>query len=463
MTKDKEFMGTMPIRELLVQLSVPAMIGMIVNALYNLVDTIFVGHGAGSMAIAGLSIAFPVQMLIGAFAQMFGVGAASIVSLKLGEKKEKEASLAAGNGITLALITALIIAILGTIFMTPLLQLVGASSVILPYASDYLHIILFGSVFLTFSFYSNNLIRSEGNAKQAMRIMLSGAIINIILDPLFIFGFDLGIKGAAYATVISQVISSGIALKYFLQKKGLIRFYKSSFKLESSMAKNISLLGISSFIRQLGGSIIAVFMNNLLGVYGGDLAIAAYGMVTKVMMICLMPIFGILQGFQPIAGYNYGAQKYSRVRKVLIDAIVAGTIMGLAFELLLQLFPGTILSMFTTDQALLAIAIPALQTVTLTIFVIGIQGTGSTYFQAIGKSRPAIFLGLSRQFIFFIPILFIMAHYFGLIGIWMTAPISDILATIITAIWSMKDIKKLPKDVQEIDRKREFIVDKETI
>jgi putative MATE family efflux protein len=450
-TRNREFLGTDKISSLLIRLSLPALIGMLSNALYNLVDAIFVGHGAGSIAIAGLSIAFPLQMVFGAFALMYGVGAASISSIMLGKGDGEKASKAAGNGFSLAIITSLIISVLCFIFLDKILFALGASDNILPYARDYSKIIIFGIPFLSFSMVSNNLIRATGDAKASMKIMLLGTLINIILDPIFIFGFDMGIKGAAYATIIGQIISSIYALSYFLRGKYALTLTKESFKISSSMAKNTVVLGTATFVRQIGTSLIALLANNLLGIYSGDLAIAAYGLIIRLTVIFLLPTFGLNQGIQPIIGYNFGARKIHRIKETLKLGLYFSLALGIIGELLTELIPSILLKMFTVDPALLAIAVPALRIYCAAMIFIGIQSLGATYYQAIGRGRPAIVLGLLRQIILLIPLLLILPPIFGITGIWLAFPISDALSAIITAIFLVMGIKKLNNYKFEID------------
>lgn len=442
-TRNREFLGTEKISSLLIKLSLPALIGMLSNALYNLVDAIFVGHGAGSLAIAGLSIAFPLQMIFGAFALMYGVGAASISSIMLGKGDGEKASKAAGNGFSLAIITSLIIFILCFIFLDKILFALGASDKILPYAKDYSKIIIFGIPFLSFSMVANNLIRATGDAKSSMKIMLLGTLINIILDPILIFGFKMGIKGAAYATIIGQIISAIYALSYFLRSKYSISLSKISFRISSKMAKNTIILGTATFVRQIGTSIIALLANNLLSIYGGDLAIAAYGLIIRLIIIFLLPTFGLNQGIQPIIGYNFGAKKIHRIKETLKLGLYFSLILGVIGELLTELIPGQLLRMFTNDLRLLEIAIPALRIYCAAMIFIGIQSLGATYYQAIGRGKPAIILGLLRQIIILIPLLLILPPILGINGIWLAFPLSDAISAIITVIFFIIGIKKL--------------------
>jgi putative MATE family efflux protein len=441
--ENENFLGTQPIGALLLRLSFPAMIAMLVNSLYNLVDTIFVGQSSGALAIAALGIAFPIQLLIGGIAQLFGVGVASIVSRKLGEKNEKAAALAAGNALKATVLAALTFAIVGMIFLEPLLQVFGATPDILPFAKDYMGIVFIGAMFVSISMCSNNILRAEGKAKVSMIIMLIGAGMNIILDPIFIFGFGMGIRGAAIATLISQISSSLYAMRFFLKRKSSLPFQKSSFKISFPIIRETISLGLPTLIRQGGSSLMILTANNMLGLYGGDLAIAAYGMISKLMIFFLMPIFGIVQGFQPITGFNYGAKKSERVKQVLYKAIMVTSLMGLLFFAIIQIFPRELLSLFTSSAELLRIAVPALRIVMLALPFIGIQTIGATFFQSIGKSVPALLLGLSRQFIILIPLVLLLPQFLSLNGVWMAFPIADIVSTIITVVWLFHEVASL--------------------
>jgi len=439
----RAFMGADPIGKLLAKLSIPAMIGMLVNALYNFVDTIFVGQAVGPLAIAGLSIAFPIQMLIGGFAQTFGVGSASIISRRLGEGNEKAAACAAGNAITGAVITSAAVMIIGIIFTDAILLLFGATPDILPYARDYVRIILLGSVFISLAMASNGIIRAEGQAKVAMQVMMLGAGLNIVFDPIFIFVFKLGIQGVAIATVISQFIAFLFIIRFFRTSRSTLPLQKESFIPKRKVQAEIITLGIPALVRQTGTSMMALTVNNMLRIYGGDLAIASFGMIIRMMMFLIMPILGIVQGFQPIAGYNYGALKFDRVKAVMKTAMAASTFIGIAALIIIQLFSRQLLSVFSTDQELLDIAAPAFRIMMAVIPLIGIQVIGSSLFQALGKRTPSIFLSLSRQFIFLIPLVLILPRFFKLSGVWAAFPAADLLSVVVTSISVASEVKKL--------------------
>lgn len=441
------FMGTDPIGPLLAKLSIPAMVGMIVNALYNFVDTIFVGQGVGALAIAGLSIAFPLQMLIGAFAQTFGVGSASIISRRLGEGNEDAAARAAGNAITGSLAASIIFMIVGLIFLDDILILFGASTDILPFARDYVQIILLGAPFLSLAMASNGIIRAEGQAKVAMKVMILATGLNIILDPIGIFVFKLGIQGVAIATVLSQFVAFLYVVRFFRCSRSTLPFNPAAFRPNWKVMEEILTLGVPAFVRQAGTSLMVLTVNNMLKVYGGDLAIAAYGMINRLLMFVMMPMFGLVQGFQPIAGYNYGARKISRVKEVMWKAMAVSTLMGLFAWAVLQLFPRQLLSVFSGNQELLDIAVPALRITLFLIPLIGVQAIGATLFQALGKRIPSLFLSLSRQFLFLIPLILLLPRGFGINGIWGAFPAADLLSTLVTGVWvliEMKHINKAP-------------------
>ncbi len=456
---DNTFMGTQPISSLLIRLSLPAMVGMIVNALYNFVDTIFVGQGIGPYAIAALSIAFPIQMLFGAFAQTFGYGAASIISRRLGEKKPQEAANAAGNALIGAFSITLVLAILTYFFQGPVIRFFGATDDILPYTESYISVILFGIPFLSIKMCSNGILRAEGQAKASMLFMIIGAVLNTILDPLFIFAFHMGIRGAALATVTSQATAVLFIALFFLRKKSSLPLSVSSFRPRPAVLGDIISLGVATFVRQAGTSSMALLVNNLLRIYAGSLAIAAYGMIIRLMIFIMMPMFGLVHGFQPIAGYNYGAGIYSRVRATLGRSILMATTFAAVCWVFIMTIPSAILSVFSTDSELLALAAPALRTVMLALPLVGIQIIGSTLFQAVGKKTPAIFLSLSRQFIFLIPLLFILSSLFGYNGVWISFPVADALASAVTAVWVLRELKFLMGKKDMVPQKRSEQID----
>ncbi len=438
-------LGEEKISKLLVNLSLPATIGMIVNALYNLVDTIFVGRGVGAIAIGGLAIAFPIQMVIMAFAQMIGIGAASSISRSLGAKDIEKADYVAGNSFLCVIVLSSIIAAIGLIFTEPILMLFGSTKTILPYAKDYIIIILWGSIFFSFAMSSNNLIRAEGNAKVAMTTMLIGAILNIILDPIFIFIFKLGIKGAALATIISQFISFLYILKYLYSGKSSLKVKLHHLRPKMPIIIEILTVGSAAFFRQVTGSVVAIVVNNSLRIFGGDIALIIAGILHRVIMFVFMPLFGVIQGMQPIVGFNYGAKKLDRVKEAIKLSLIITTAIATFGWLIAELFPFAIISVFTREAEVIEKGSTIIRIVLSMIPVIGIQIVGAAIFQSLGKAVPSLILSLLRQVLLFIPLVIILPRIFGLglLGIWLAYPAADILSVILTALFLRSELKKM--------------------
>ncbi len=438
-------LGEERISKLLINLSVPATIGMMVNALYNLVDTIFVGRGVGALAIGGLTIAFPIQMVIMAFAQMIGIGAASAISRSLGAKDIERADYVAGNSFLLIVILSSIIAAIGLIFTEPMLRFFGSTDTILPYAKDYITIILWGSIFFSFAMSSNNLIRAEGNAKVAMATMLIGAILNIILDPIFIFVFKMGVKGAALATVISKFVSFIYVLTYLYSGKSSLKVKLHHLKPKLRIMIEILTVGFASFARHVAGSVVAIVVNNSLRIFGGDMALIIIGILHRVIMFVFMPLFGVVQGMQPIVGFNYGAKKLDRVKETLKLSLITTTAIATFGWLIIELFPFAIISIFTREPEIIEKGTTIMRIVISVIPLIGIQIVGATLFQALGKAVPSLILALLRQVLLFIPLIIILPRVLGLglLGIWIAYPAADILSVVLTVIFLRNELKKM--------------------
>ncbi|HBY56654.1 MAG TPA: MATE family efflux transporter, partial [Candidatus Atribacteria bacterium] len=426
-------------------LSVPATIGMMVNALYNLVDTIFVGRGVGALAIGGLTIAFPIQMVIMAFAQMIGIGAASAISRSLGAKDIEKADYVAGNSFLCIIVTSLIIATIGLIFTEPLLRFFGSTETILPYAKDYITIILWGSVFSSFAMSSNNLIRAEGNAKVAMATMLIGAILNIILDPIFIFVFKMGVKGAALATVISKFVSFIYILIYLYSGKSSLKVKLRHLKPKMHIVIEILTVGFAAFARQVTGSVVAIVVNNSLRFFGGDMALIIVGILHRVTMFVFMPLFGVVQGMQPIVGFNYGAKNLDRVKETIKLSLIITTAIATFGWLIIELFPFIVISMFTREPEIIEKGSTIMRIVISVIPVIGIQIVGAALFQSLGKAVPSLILSLLRQVLLFIPLVIILPRILrlGLLGIWIAYPAADILSVVLTILFLKGELKKM--------------------
>ena len=437
------------ITSLIIKFSGPAIVGMLVMSIYNVVDRIFIGNGVGTLGLAGVTVGFPIITLIMAMTMLIGIGATAIISLRLGEKKPTEAEQVMGNALTLLVVLSIILTVIGLLFLDPLLQRFGASANVLPYAREYMRIILLGTVFQVISFGVNNFIRAEGNPGTAMFTMVIGAVLNIILDPIFIFVFGMGVAGAALATIISQAVSAIWVMAYFFRGHSLLKFRRQFLRPQRAIVRETVCVGMPAFLKQLGTSLIIIILNNSLLHYGGDMAISAFGVVHSVLTLLLMPIFGISQGIQPIIGYNYGALKFKRVKQTLWLAILIATAIVVAGFLGIVLFPDRFVRLFSDDPELLAAGSVALKTFLLFLPILGFQVIGANYFQAVGKPRQAVFLNLSRQIIFFIPALIILPRYFDVMGIWMVGPFADLLSSILTAIWLVMEVRFLDRKERE--------------
>ena len=444
-----EQLGEEKIGKLLLEFSIPAIIGMLVNGLYNIVDRIFVGQGVGALALSGIAISFPFTLAIMAFGMLIGIGATAVISIRLGQQKKEEAEQIVGNAFVLLLGISLSITFLSYIFMDPLLVLFGASTEVIPYAKQYLNVLLWGAVFQTIGFGMNNFIRAEGNPKIAMYTMIFGAVLNTILNPLFIFGLHLGVAGSALATVISQFITAVWVLSYFLGSRALLKIRFQNLRLKWIFVKDILAIGISPFSMQLVGSFVTILLNKTLVSYGGDLSIAAMGVINSIAMLIFMPIFGIGQGAQPILGYNYGARNYDRVKQTLKLSVIGATGVMIFGFLIVELFPVALMTLFSKDPDLISIGSNGLRIFLVMLPIIGFQVTAVNYFQATGKPRKSLFLTLSRQLIFLVPMLLILPKFWGLTGVWLAGPVADFASAGLTLLWLSKDLKQLDRPINE--------------
>lgn len=439
-------LGEENIGKLLMKFSIPAIVGMLVNALYNVIDRVFIGQipgGVGKIALSGVTVTFPIATIILAFGMLVGIGTAALVSIKLGQQKKEQAEHILGNAFTLIILISIMVTVVGLIFLEPMLLKFGASSATLPYAKQYIIIILIGVIFQNVGFGLNNTIRSEGNPRIAMYTMLIGGVLNTILDPIFIFVFHMGVRGAAIATVISQTVNTIWVLSYFFSGKSVLKIRRKNLKLNAKVIKSIFAIGMSPFSMQIAASVVAIISNRSLAKYGGDLSIGAMGVITSTSMLVLMPIFGINQGCQPIIGYNYGAKKFDRVKHALKLAIIAATAITTTGFIIIQLIPKQLIGIFNKDPELLAIGSHGIKIYLFMLPIIGFQIVSSSYFQAIGKAKVSIFLSLSRQVIILIPLLFILPRFFGLNGVWMSGPSADAISSILTGIFLFIEIKHL--------------------
>lgn len=447
-----KFIGEEEIGKLLLKFSIPAIVGMLVNALYNIVDRIFIGKGVGSIGIGAIFVSSPVALILMAFGMLIGFGGNSLSSIRLGEDKKDEAELILGNALILLFLVSITLSVSGLIFIEPLLKIFGASETILPYAVEYMSIILIGAPFQAIGFGINAFIRGEGNPKIAMVTMLIGAILNIILDYIFIFIFNMGIKGAALATIISQAVSAIWVLSYFLGSRSMLKLKKENMRLKKNIIKNIFSIGFAPFSMQLAASMVTAILNNSLNAYGGDIAVSSMGVIHSITMLILMPVFGINQGAQPIIGYNFGAKKYRRVKEALKKAIIAATSVVTLGFLITQTIPHKLFAIFLEKgpemDKIAGVGIKGLKIYLAILPIVGFQIVSSNYFQATGKPKQAAFLGLSRQVLVLIPALLILPSFFGLTGVWLAGPVSDLTASIVTGFFLIRDLKELNNGIR---------------
>ena len=437
------------ISKLLFKLSVPAIFGMLTQALYNIVDTIFVGRAYGAesiQAIGGIAVAFPIQMIVMAVNLAIGIGGSSRISRYLGEKEQEKADKTFSNQIFLSLISSFLITGVGIYYKVPLLKIFGATDTILPYSLEYVEIILYGTILFSLAVVTNGVARAEGNAKVAMNSMMIAGVLNIILDPLFIFTFGMGIKGAAIATVLAQAVGVIYIAYYFLRGKSTLNFRFAYLYPEGQILKEILSIGVSPFTRNVSNSLMIIILNNLLAFYGGDIAIAVFGIANRLQTFILMPMFGIVQGLQPIVGFNYGARNFGRVRESTKLAILINTSLAVAGFLIIYLFPEQLFGIFSTDAQLIAEGKTAIRIMMLTTPVVGFQIVGGAFYQAIGKAKPSFFLSMCRQILFLIPLVLILPRYLNLFGVWAAFPIADILAVSITLTMIRQEFKLLAKN-----------------
>ncbi|WP_445475962.1 MATE family efflux transporter [Methanococcoides methylutens] len=446
MHKNDAMLGNESIGNLIAKLSAPAIIGLLVQALYNLVDTIFIGRGLGEqsmLGIAGISVAFPVQILMMAIALGVGIGGSSIISRALGKKDVLKAERTVANMVTLVITVSIAFTALALIFLDPMLKVFGASDIVLPFASEYTKYIVIGTTFFTFSAAMSNAIRAEGNTKFAMAIMLVSSITNIILDPLFIFEFGMGIKGAAIATVISQLVGCVMVIYYYASTMSRVGLIFAYMRPETEIMGETISIGMSEFIFNVVESALFLLFNQSLLLYGGDVSIAVFGITIKVFMLTLMPIIGIKQGIQPIVGYNYGANEYTRVRKTISLSNYIVTTMCIISTVIVFLIPEQIMRVFSDDPELISMGITALKISFLMMPFIGYQVVATALLQSLGRSKESLVVTLSRQIIFLPPLVFILPLFFGLNGVWMSFPISDFLACVVAVFITRKEIARM--------------------
>lgn len=442
-------LGQKPVGKLLAQYALPAIIAMTAASLYNIIDRVFIGQVIGKMAISGLAITFPFMNLAAAFGAAVGIGASTTISVKLGQKDYKSAENILGNTVTLNLIIGLAFGGICLIFLDPILRFFGASDVTLPYARDYMQVILAGNVFSHMYFGMNAILRAASKPRIAMFATIFTVIMNILFDIVFILWLHWGIKGAAFATIISQVIALCWQMKLFANKNELLHLKEGIYKLKSNLVKNIISIGISPFLMNACACIIVIFINNQLVKFGGDLAVGAYGVANSIAMIFIMFVIGLNQGMQPIAGFNYGAQKYDRMMQVVKLSIITATCIMFIGWSLAMFAPYYCVRLFTKDPELILRSIKAISIIMMMYPFIGCQMVITNFFQCIGKVKVSIFLSLSRQLLFLLPLLVILPNFYNVNGVWAAIPTSDFIAVVVSITIMTIYLRRLKKEQKE--------------
>ena len=437
-------LGTENIGKLLMQYAVPAIIAMTASSLYNMVDSIFIGHGVGTMAISGLALTFPLMNLAAAFGSLVGVGAATLISVKLGQKDYDTAQRVLGNVFVLNILLGVAFTVIVMAFLDPILYFFGGSDETVGYARDYMYIILLGNTITHLYLGLNAVLRSSEHPQKAMDATIATVIINTILDPVFIYGFGWGIRGAAIATIVAQIISLMWQLWIFSSKEELLHFHRGIFRLKRKIVFDSLAIGMSPFLMNMAACFIVILINQGLKKYGGDLAIGAFGIVNRLVFIIVMIVMGLNQGMQPIAGYNFGAKQYERVTKTLKLTIIYVTGVTTFGFIIGMLFSDTVVGIFTSDAELIELSAKGLRIVVMFFPIIGFQMVTANFFQSIGMASKAIFLSLTRQMVVLLPCLLILPRFFGAAGVWYSMPISDLLASLIAGtmlVWQFRKFR----------------------
>ena len=438
-------LGTQKIGKLLKQYALPAIIAQIAASLYNMVDSIFIGQGVGPLAISGLAVTFPLMNLSTAFGTLVGAGAATMLSVLLGQKNYTAANKVLGNVVSLNVIIGVVFMIVALIFIDPILYFFGASENTLPYAKEYMKVILYGNVITHLYFGLNAAMRSTGNPRKAMGLTIFTVILNAILDPIFIFVLDMGIAGAAWATILAQTAAFFVVMSHFNDRKKEVHFEKGIFRLDMRVAKDSLAIGFGPFLMNSAACLVSLFINQQLRKYSGDLGIGAYGICNRINFMFIMICMGLNQGMQPIAGYNYGARKYSRVKEVYWKTARLAVVVTVLGFLVTELFPRAVTGIFTNDAQLLDLSSSGIRIMNIMLPIVGFQIVSSNLFQSLGMVRKSIILSLSRQLLFLLPCLYFLPLAFADKGIWMSYPVADGLASILTIILLGRLLKKLGK------------------
>ena len=442
-------LGTERIRKLLMQYAVPAVVAMTASSLYNMVDSIFIGHGVGPLAISGLALTFPLMNLAAAFGSLVGVGAATLISMRLGQRDYATAQRVLGNVVMLNLLLGVGFGVVALLFLDPILYFFGASDATIGYAREYMTVILLGNVITHMYLGLNSVLRASGHPRKAMYATINTVIINTILDPIFIYGFGWGIRGAAIATVLAQIISLVWQFRLLSDRSELIHFRRGIYRLRRRIVRDVLAIGMSPFLMNLTACFIVILINKGLKTYGGDLMIGAYGIVNRLAFVFVMIVMGVNQGMQPIAGYNFGAQQYDRVLRVLKLTIVCAVGITTAGFLVGEFAPRLAVSLFTSDEELIRLSVEGMRIVFIFFPIIGFQMVATNFFQSIGMAGKAIFMSLSRQLLFLMPGLIFLPRFFevstpwdGSWGVWCAMPLSDFLATVVAFFMLTHQLRK---------------------
>ncbi len=434
-------LGTEKISKLLKKYAAPAIIAMLAASLHNMVDSIFIGHGVGALAISGFALTFPFINIAAAFGSLVGVGAGALISVRLGQKDYETAQRVLGNVFILNIFIGSLFTVVSLIFLDPILYFFGASENTIFYAREYMVIILLGNIATHLYLGLNNVLRSSGRPKKAMKLTLTTVLINTILDPIFIFVFEWGIQGAAIATIVAQFISLIWQINIFRNKDELLYLRKEIIKPDSRIIRNMLSIGLSPFLMNVASSAIIILIINGLKTHSGDLAVGAFGIVNRVSFMCVLIVMGLNQGMQPIAGYNYGARQYSRVLKVLKLTMLFATVVTTSVCLVAELIPEVVARVFTSDPELISLSVYGLRVALICFPIIGAQIVIANFFQSINMANKAIFLSLTRQVLILIPCLLILPRFFGQTGVWISMPVSDILGAVVSTIMIIRQIK----------------------
>jgi putative MATE family efflux protein len=439
-------LGTEKVRTLLRRYAVPAIIAMTASSLYNMVDSIFIGHGVGAMAISGLAVTFPFMNIAAAFGTLVGIGGSTLVSVRLGQKDYVSAQKVLGNVFVLNIVIGILFMIVSLIFLDSILYFFGAGEQTIGYAREYMVIILSGNVITHLYFGLNNVLRATGHPRKAMMLTITTVVVNTVLDPIFIFVFDWGVRGAAVATVIAQAVSLVWQLYIFSDRNKLIRLHRGIFKPDFRLIRDMLSIGLSPFLMHVASCFVVILINNGLKRYGGELAIGAFGIVNRVSFMFIMIVMGLNQGMQPIAGYNYGARLVLRVEEVLkLTMLLATMVTTLAF-LIGEFMPELTVRAFTSDRQLIDLSVYGMRISVLFFPVIGAQIVIANFFQSIGMAGRAIFLSLIRQVIVLIPCLIILPCFWGMTGVWVSLPVSDFMASFVSFVMIHLQVKRFKTD-----------------